>query len=1109
MKKFLLLLSMMLLSIGASAYDAEIDGIYYNLKDVDKTAEVTHSDTWGVQSSYTTSNIVIPSIIEYNGVIYSVKSIGEYAFYKCSDIITIDLPKGITTIGQNSFEGCSSLLSIGMPEDLNQIGPSAFSGCISLISIDLPAGLLSIGQSAFEGCKGITTVIIPERIKSIERETFSECKSLKSVELPSELVSIGEWAFFWCSNLLSVNFPSGLSYIGRGAFNGCRLTNVNLPNGITTINEGTFEMNQQLSDVELPDDLKVIQSNAFNWCDLKVITIPASVEYIYSRAFSLNYNLEMIKSLATVPPYLYDDSFTKFTIPLLVPDGCVEAYKKAQGWSQFTNIIEDKFKLTYLLDGEVYKTLTLKYGDAITPEPDPIKEGLTFSGWSEIPETMPAHDVTVTGSFLDETGINDYLIAATSSYSMTQVGNYITKNINFYLQNNHRDDITVTKLVVKHPETDEVLTTTEDASLLGTVSGGGQKGLSVTVHQDIDPVYEWHYTHNGRNSIKSSAIKVAEPKFAVGDLDYCISDNKATIIDVYDGVGSLLIIPQTVSLGKEYEVIGISNEAFNGCLNLQNIVVFNSTLSPQEWNTAATIYSEKDINGDRFKKIIGWNQASVEYSGVAKHADWTNNLQGLGFSATATTLPTHTDAGSYSDDAVFKFTYSGESYLVTTKATLVITKAALTIAAGTYTKKEGEENPAFTLTYNGFKNGENNSVLTKMPTVSCEATANSPVGEYPVTVSGAEAKNYDISYVAGKLIITERPTHTLTYLVDGAIYKSYSVKEGDNITPEPAPEKEGHTFSGWSNIPSVMPDHDVIVTGTFTVNNYKLTYLLDGISYKSLEVKYGSKITPEPDPVKEGYTFTGWNGLPETMPAHDVTVTGTFTVNKYKLIYILDGAEYKSVDVEFGSKIEAEPAPEKEGYTFSGWIGLPETMPAKTVIVTGTLTRAIYKLTYVLDGKEYKSQELYFNDVITPEPAPEKEGYTFSGWSNIPTTMPAHDVTVTGTFKVNQYQLVYILDGAEYKTLTLDFGSVIVPEPDPVKEGYVFSGWSEIPATMPAHLVIVTGTLTQIDTRILEVMISDGHVQIYTPNGKKLDKPQKGLNIVVFADGTRRKIVVR
>ena len=57
------------------------------------------------------------------------------------------------------------------------------------------------------------------------------------------------------------------------------------------------------------------------------------------------------------------------------------------------------FKLTYQVDGAVYKTYEYKYGTTINPEPAPTKEGYTFSGWSEIPETMPAHDVTVTGSF--------------------------------------------------------------------------------------------------------------------------------------------------------------------------------------------------------------------------------------------------------------------------------------------------------------------------------------------------------------------------------------------------------------------------------------------------------------------------------------------------------------------------------------------------------------------------------------------------------------------------------------------------------------------------------------------------------------------------------------
>ena len=87
--------------------------------------------------------------------------------------------------------------------------------------------------------------------------------------------------------------------------------------------------------------------------------------------------------------------------------------------------------------------------------------------------------------------------------------------------------------------------------------------------------------------------------------------------------------------------------------------------------------------------------------------------------------------------------------------TLTIEQAPLTISAGTYTKQEGDPIPAFTLTYEGFKNNETNAVLTKQPVVTCEATADSGPGEYPVIVSGAEARNYKISYVAGVLIVEQ------------------------------------------------------------------------------------------------------------------------------------------------------------------------------------------------------------------------------------------------------------------------------------------------------------------------------------------------------------------
>ncbi|MBR6087578.1 MAG: hypothetical protein IKP84_06835 [Prevotella sp.] len=89
--------------------------------------------------------------------------------------------------------------------------------------------------------------------------------------------------------------------------------------------------------------------------------------------------------------------------------------------------------------------------------------------------------------------------------------------------------------------------------------------------------------------------------------------------------------------------------------------------------------------------------------------------------------------------------------------TLTITKAPLTIAAGNYTKEEGEDNPKFAPVFSGFKNNETESVLTKQPTVSTTATKDSHAGEYDIIVSGAEAQNYSISYQSGTLTVTDKP----------------------------------------------------------------------------------------------------------------------------------------------------------------------------------------------------------------------------------------------------------------------------------------------------------------------------------------------------------------
>ena len=299
--------------------------------------------------------------------------------------------------------------------------------------------------------------------------------------------------------------------------------------------------------------------------------------------------------------------------------------------------------------------------------------------------------------------------------------------------------------------------------------------------------------------------------------------------------------------------------------------------------------------------------------------------------------------------------------------------------------------------------------------------------------------------------------YTITYMVDGEVFETVSLKPGQEVTPPEAPEKEGYTFNGWTGLPSTMPEKDITTTASYTINTYKITYIVDGEEFASQTVEYGSKLSAVEEPEKEGYTFSGWSEIPSTMPANDVTVTGSFAVNSYILTYIVDGEKYVTQTVEYGSTITVIESPEKDGYTFSGWSETPSTMPANDVTVTGSFTINSYSLTYIVDGEEYATQTVEYGSTITAIEAPEKEGYTFSGWSEIPATMPADNITIVGTFSVNSYTITYIIDGETIYSQEVEFGSTIEPITPPEKENYEFAGWENVPNTMPAHDITIIG----------------------------------------------------
>ena len=193
------------------------------------------------------------------------------------------------------------------------------------------------------------------------------------------------------------------------------------------------------------------------------------------------------------------------------------------------------------------------------------------------------------------------------------------------------------------------------------------------------------------------------------------------------------------------------------------------------------------------------------------------------------------------------------------------------------------------------------------------------------------ATNVDIA-----VEFTKKVYH-LTYWVDGAVYRRYEVEYGASVVPESVPAKEGYTFGGWSDIPSNMPAGNVNVSGSFTVNQYLLTFQVDGEECKAFEVEYGSLIIPLAEPVKEGYTFSGWIEMPETMPAHDVIVTGRFTVNTYEVTYMVDGTVFLTDSLAYQSPIPLPTVPERSGYDFE-WDEHPETMPAYDVTIIGNYT---------------------------------------------------------------------------------------------------------------------------------------------------------------------------
>ena len=183
----------------------------------------------------------IPSVVSSGENSYKVYSIDSYAFYNCSSLTSISIPKGVTEIGGSAFRYCSSLTEITIPDGVTEIEGHVFDNCSKLTSITIPDGVTAIGDFAFTGCSNLTSITIPSTLTSIGERAFSGCRSLTTITIPEGVTSIGSYAFRYCSGLTKIIINGNISTMETDVFYNCsNLTSLTLGAGVESLPSNLF-----------------------------------------------------------------------------------------------------------------------------------------------------------------------------------------------------------------------------------------------------------------------------------------------------------------------------------------------------------------------------------------------------------------------------------------------------------------------------------------------------------------------------------------------------------------------------------------------------------------------------------------------------------------------------------------------------------------------------------------------------------------------------------------------------------------------------------------------------------------------------------------------------
>ena len=848
-----------------------------------KGCSVTSIGNGAFQNCYNLTSVNIPN---------SVTSIGTMAFQKCTGLTSVTIPNSVTSIGSVAFSSCSALTSVNIPNSVTEIGLGAFDGCGNLTSITIPNSLTSINEYVFASC-GLTSVTIPNSVTSIGDGAFSSCK-MTSITIGSGVTSINH-SFTGCQNLTDVyclaeNVPQtspdtyDWTYIGQSTLH-VPEQSIEAYKAVEPWKnfKNIVEITGKLINVETAGTLATKISNddkfsiteltitgQLNGTDLRLLREMAGNNYKGQPTEGKLQKLDLSDATIVVGGDTYldlDDYYINIgnNKQLFCFDGKQQTTEaNTFGKYLFAGCQQLKMVKTPTSLIMIYNQVFAESGLTNIE----LNNGLTtldrYALWqSKLSSIMIPKTVIHIGDldWVDNPfAYNDNLTSITleagnSRYSMSAGGKLLIDNTNHAVvcalgNETIPDGITAigSHAFCNRPE------------LVNYIIPEGVTSLT-DPSWSTSGCYTFNYCVNLESIVIPEGIKV----IPLGAFMDCPKLNSVTIpssveniqFEAFDNTGlTEITIPANVT--------SIGGKAFAHNQNLKtvisnitnpfdiddNVFAISETTYPQTlkvpYGTKA-LYEAK-TGWNKFANIVEMAQPSVitvtakSYSRAYGETNPTFEFDVTGGTVTGTpeiTCAATATSGVGTYDIVITAGTITDPNVQYVNGTLTVTKAPLKITAKSYTKKQGEENPEFGVTYEGFKNSETDAVLTTKPTVTCTATKDSPVGTYDITVSGAVAANYEISYVAGKLTIEAAPAPEPT------------------PEPTPMPEPKGTTFdldtddssttevkisfvvkeSDSAGTPTVAISDDKDASGSVSIPE---SVMHNGVEYKVTEISEGA-----------------------------------------------------------------------------------------------------------------------------------------------------------------------------------------------------------------------------------------------------------------------------